>query len=75
MSVKTRIGVETPDTWHDILDIYNKFQLEELIIHPRIRTDYYRGDINKAVILYAIMAIFLQGVTLLISYMTTIQTV
>lgn len=53
VSVKTRIGVETPDTWHDILDIYNKFQLEELIIHPRIRTDYYRGDINKEAFLYA----------------------
>lgn len=47
VSVKTRIGVETPDEWERILAVYNKFTLEELIIHPRVRTDYYRGDINK----------------------------
>ena len=53
VSVKTRIGVENPDRWTDILDIYNKFSLEELIIHPRVRTDYYRGDINREAFLIA----------------------
>lgn len=47
VSVKTRIGVEAPDEWARILAVYNKFTLEDLIIHPRVRTDYYRGDINK----------------------------
>ncbi len=54
ISVKTRIGVESPDSWVAILDVYNKFKLEELIIHPRVRTDYYRGDINKEAFLYAL---------------------
>lgn len=48
VSVKTRIGVESPDEWYNLLSVYNKFNLEELIIHPRVRTDYYRNDINKA---------------------------
>lgn len=47
VSVKTRIGVENADEWNNILEVYNKFKLEELIIHPRVRTDYYRGHINK----------------------------
>lgn len=47
VSVKTRIGIESPDEWYNILEVYNKFSLEELIIHPRVRTDYYRGDVNK----------------------------
>lgn len=54
VSVKTRIGVETADEWQGILAVYNKFRLEELIIHPRVRTDYYRGEINNEAFMTAL---------------------
>ena len=29
--------------WKDILAVYEKYPLEELIIHPRVRRDFYKG--------------------------------
>lgn len=43
LSVKTRVGMYDTDEWEDILKVYAKFPLEELIIHPRLREDYYKG--------------------------------
>ena len=43
ISVKPRLGVKTPDEFHRLLDVYNRYELEELIIHPRVREDYYRN--------------------------------
>ena len=42
-SVKTRLGVEDRDEFYQILKVYNKYPISELIIHPRIQTDYYRN--------------------------------
>lgn len=42
ISVKTRIGKDTPKEWEHILAIYEKYPLEELIIHPRIQKDFYK---------------------------------
>lgn len=44
VSVKTRIGLNDPDEIYCLLDIFNKYPIHELIVHPRIRTDYYRHD-------------------------------
>ncbi len=46
ISVKTRIGKTNPDEFYRILEIYNKYQLEELIIHPRLQTDFYKNHPN-----------------------------
>lgn len=43
ISVKTRIGMEDEEEWKDILAVYEKYPLEELIIHPRVRRDFYKG--------------------------------
>ncbi len=43
ISVKTRLGRFEPDEFYDILEIYNKYPISELIIHPRIEKDYYKG--------------------------------
>ena len=53
ISIKTRLGVESPDEFHDILDIYNKYPLEELIIHPRTRKDFYGNVPNLELFKYA----------------------
>lgn len=42
ISIKTRIGMNSEDEWGQLLDIYKKYPLEELIIHPRIRQDFYK---------------------------------
>lgn len=44
LSIKTRIGRYDPEEWYDLLDIYNRFPVSELIVHPRIRDDYYKGE-------------------------------
>ena len=46
ISLKTRIGVERPEEFYDLMEIYNRFPLSELIIHPRVRTDFYRNTPN-----------------------------
>ncbi|MEY8336749.1 tRNA-dihydrouridine synthase family protein [Lachnospiraceae bacterium 62-35] len=43
LSIKTRIGVEHPEEFQELLRIYNQYPLEMLIIHPRVRADYYRN--------------------------------
>lgn len=43
ISVKTRIGVEFLSECEDIIKLYNRYPLEELIIHPRLQKDFYNG--------------------------------
>jgi len=46
ISIKTRIGKEKPEEFHELIEIYNKYPMEELIIHPRVQTDYYKNKPN-----------------------------
>ena len=41
ISIKTRLGKEIPEEFYNLIEIYNKYPLEELIIHPRTREDFY----------------------------------
>lgn len=41
ISIKTRLGKEMPEEFYNLIEIYNKYPLEELIIHPRTREDFY----------------------------------
>lgn len=44
VSVKTRIGRDDTLLWEELLSIYSEFPLEELIIHPRIQKEFYKGN-------------------------------
>jgi tRNA-dihydrouridine synthase len=46
ISVKTRIGKDQPEEFYDLIEIFNKYPIEELIIHPRIQKDYYKNKPN-----------------------------
>jgi tRNA-dihydrouridine synthase len=46
ISIKTRIGKDSPEEFYRLMEIYNKYPLEELIIHPRIQKDFYRNTPN-----------------------------
>lgn len=46
VSVKTRIGVDRPEEFGRLLEIFNRYPLQELIIHPRVQKDYYGNTPN-----------------------------
>ncbi len=46
VSVKTRIGVADMEDWEELLGIYGKYPVEEVIIHPRIQRDFYKQPIR-----------------------------
>lgn len=46
LSVKTRIGVLEAEEFYELIEIFNRYPLCELIIHPRLRTDYYKNHPN-----------------------------
>lgn len=49
LSVKTRIGKEDPEEFPALLEIFNRYSLKKLIIHPRIQTDFYKNHPNLEV--------------------------
>ena len=53
VSIKTRLGRDNADEFYKILDIYNKYPLEELIIHPRTQKDFYGKTIHTHMFKYA----------------------
>lgn len=44
ISIKTRIGVESREEAGHLFEIFNKYPISELIIHPRIQKDYYNNE-------------------------------
>lgn len=48
ISVKTRIGLMDAGEFEEIMDVYNKYPFEEVIVHPRTRVQLYQGipDMN-----------------------------
>ena len=48
VSVKTRLGVEKPEEFAAILEIYNRYPISELTIHPRVMRQQYRGQADRA---------------------------
>ncbi len=49
ISIKTRIGKDSPKEFYELIKIYNKYPLEELIIHPRTQRDFYGNNPNLEV--------------------------
>ena len=54
ISVKTRLGYREPEEFSSLMEIFNLFPISELIVHPRIRTDFYKGDVRKEYFAYAL---------------------
>lgn len=47
ITVKTRLGVEKPEEFAAVLDIYNRYPIAELTIHPRVMRQQYRGVADR----------------------------
>ena len=46
VSVKTRLGVADEAEFERLLDIYDRYPIACLTIHPRVRTEKYRGQVH-----------------------------
>lgn len=46
LSIKLRIGLTYPDEVLQLIPIFNRFPLEELIIHPRTGVQMYEGEVD-----------------------------
>lgn len=46
ISIKTRLGIEEEEEFTALLKIYNRYPLEELILHPRVQKDFYKKPVH-----------------------------
>ena len=46
VTVKTRLGLNDPEEFHRILEIFSRYPIPLLIIHPRVRMDYYKHPVR-----------------------------
>lgn len=53
ITIKTRLGMKDPDEFYEVLEIYNQYPIPELIIHPRVREDAYKGKARREYYRYA----------------------
>ena len=54
VSVKTRLGFTDPEEFPALLDIFNRYPIHELTVHPRVRQDFYKGGVNTDAFRYCI---------------------
>lgn len=43
ISIKTRLGVDVPEEFYELLQLFNSYPISELIIHPRTQKEGYGG--------------------------------
>ena len=53
ISVKTRLGIANPDEFPALLEVFNRYPIKELTIHPRVRKQFYQGDVDMDMFRYA----------------------
>ena len=44
VSVKTRVGFSSPEEFPALLELFSQYPIARLIVHPRVREDFYRGS-------------------------------
>lgn len=54
ISIKTRIGIDSPEEFEEILKIFNKYPICELIIHPRVQKELYKNKPNLDIAYFGI---------------------
>ena len=54
ISIKSRIGINDSDEFEEILSIYNKYELKNLILHCRVQNEFYNGFPHNDVFEYAL---------------------
>lgn len=54
ISVKTRLGIEDDEEFWDILEVYNRYPISQLTIHPRVKKDLYKGCARREMVQQAL---------------------
>jgi tRNA-dihydrouridine synthase len=54
ISVKTRLGLDDPEEFPALLDVFNRYPIKELTVHPRVRKDFYKEPIRPEWFAYAL---------------------
>lgn len=54
VSVKTRLGMAEPEEFPRLLEIFNRYPIRLLIIHPRVRKQFYGGSVDWEMFRYAV---------------------
>ena len=49
ISIKTRIGYDSPEEWPDLLSNFRQYPIAELIVHPRTRQEFYKGRPHREI--------------------------
>ena len=53
ISVKTRLGLENPEDFVQLLEVFNRYPIRELTVHPRVRKDFYKEPVRAGWFHYA----------------------
>ena len=53
ISIKTRLGFHRSDEFPRLLEIFNRYPVKELTVHPRVRSDFYKGAVDMQSFSYA----------------------
>lgn len=53
VSIKTRLGLEDAQEFPRLVALYNQYPLREVIVHPRVRTQFYAGSVDTDAFAYA----------------------
>ena len=54
ISVKTRLGLTDPEEFPALLDVFNRYPIRELTIHPRVRKQFYQGNVDMDMFRHAV---------------------
>nr|WP_051526987.1 tRNA-dihydrouridine synthase family protein [[Eubacterium] cellulosolvens] len=49
VSVKTRTGMKSHDEAEALMEVFDRYPFSEIIIHPRVREEYYKGKAHPEV--------------------------
>ena len=47
VSVKTRLGMDAPEEFGTLLELFAHYPISLLIVHPRVRKDFYRQPVRR----------------------------
>ena len=54
ISIKTRLGLENAEEFPQILEVFNRYPIKELTVHPRVRKDFYKEPVRPEWFVYAL---------------------
>ena len=54
ISVKTRLGLTEPEEFPALLEVFNRYPIRELTVHPRVRKQFYQGNVHLDMFRHAV---------------------